>query len=94
MIRGARSMAAPTALTLYRALIPAAAGLLAPDGVLALEFGLGQGEEVAALLRAASFGRFAFRLDLNGRRRIISARPALSSALRFRSHERPAGDIF
>ncbi len=63
-------------LDAYRALIPAAAALLAPDGLLALEFGLGQGEEVAALLGAASFGRFAFRLDLNGRQRIISARPA------------------
>jgi len=63
-------------LDAYRAVIPAAAALLAPDGVLALEFGLGQGEEVAAILRAASFGRFAFRLDLNGRQRIISARLA------------------
>ena len=63
-------------LDAYRALIPAAAGLLAPDGLLALELGLGQDEDVAALLRAASFGRLAFRLDLNGRQRIISARPA------------------
>jgi len=63
-------------LDAYRAVIPAAPRLLAPDGVLALEFGLGQGEAVAALLRASSFGRFAFRLDLNGRERIILARPA------------------
>ena len=63
-------------LDAYRAVIPAASRLLAPDGVLALEFGLGQGEAVAALLRASSFGRFAFRLDLNGRERIILARPA------------------
>jgi release factor glutamine methyltransferase len=66
----------PDGLAAYRALIPAAAGLLEPQGVLALEFGLGQGEDVAALLQAASFGEFAFRLDLNGRQRIISARPA------------------
>jgi release factor glutamine methyltransferase len=65
----------PDGLDAYRVLIPAAAGLLAPEGVFALEFGLGQGEDVATLLRAASFGSFTFRLDLNGRRRIISARP-------------------
>ena len=63
-------------LDAYRALIPAAARLLAPEGLLALELGLGQGEDVAALLRAASFGRLALRLDLDGRQRIISARPA------------------
>lgn len=63
-------------LDAYRAIIPAAKGLLAQGGVLALEFGLGQGDDVAALLRAASFGEPNFRLDLNGRKRIISARRA------------------
>ncbi len=63
-------------LDAYRAIIPAARGLLAQGGVLALEFGLGQGDDVAALLRAASFGEPNFRLDLNGRKRIISARRA------------------
>lgn len=60
----------------YRAIIPAADGLLAQGGVLALEFGFGQGDDVAALLRAASFGEPNFRLDLNGRKRIICARRA------------------
>ncbi|MGO9673755.1 MAG: N5-glutamine methyltransferase family protein, partial [Methylocella sp.] len=63
-------------LDAYRAIIPAAAELLAQGGLLALEFGLGQGDDVAGLLRAASFGELNFRLDLNGRKRIISARRA------------------
>jgi len=63
-------------LDAYRAIIPAARGLLAQGGLLALEFGLGQGDDVAGLLRAESFGELNFRLDLNGRKRIISARRA------------------
>ncbi len=68
-------------LDAYRAIIPAAAGLLAQGGLLALEVGLGQGRDVAALLRGAScggafFGEPNFRLDLNGRQRIIFAHRA------------------
>lgn len=60
-------------LAAFRAIIPAAASLLAPRGVVALEFGEGQGDAVAALLREASFSNFKFRLDLGGRERIILA---------------------
>lgn len=63
-------------LDAYRAIIPAALRLLSPGGLLALEFGLGQGHDVAALLRAAGFGAADLRLDLEGRERIISARRA------------------
>ncbi len=60
-------------LDAYRAIIPAAAALLAPGGLISLEFGYGQGDDVAALLRAARFGEAEFRLDLDGRQRIVSA---------------------
>jgi release factor glutamine methyltransferase len=63
-------------LDAYRAFIPAAAVLLAPGGILALEIGSGQGYDVGALLRAALFAAPKFRLDLSGRERIISACPA------------------
>ncbi len=58
-------------LSTYRAIIPALPGLLEPHGVVALEFGLGQGKAVAALLQAASLSVFNWGLDLNGRERII-----------------------
>ncbi len=61
-------------LDAYRALIPAAARLLAPGGLVALEFGMEQGKNIAALLRIAAFSSFKFGLDLNGRDRIILAR--------------------
>lgn len=60
-------------LDAYRAIIPASAGLLAQGGLIALEFGAGQGADVAALVRAAPFTAIEFRLDLEGRQRIISA---------------------
>ncbi len=63
-------------LEAYRVLIPPAGRLLAPGGLIVLEFGAGQGENVAALLEAQSFSNLKLRLDLNGRDRIILARRA------------------
>ncbi len=60
-------------LEAFRAIVPAAARMLEGGGYVAFEFGLGQGRDVADLLRAAHFSNVNFRLDLNGRDRIISA---------------------
>ncbi|ACK50854.1 protein-(glutamine-N5) methyltransferase, release factor-specific [Methylocella silvestris BL2] len=61
-------------LDAYRAVIPTAARLLAPEGFVALEIGQGQGKDVDALLRDASFSARNFRLDLGGVERIILAK--------------------
>jgi release factor glutamine methyltransferase len=63
----------PDGLAAYRAIIPALAALMSPDGFLALELGCGQGADVAALLRDASFTDVRFQLDLGGRERIVTA---------------------
>lgn len=60
-------------LDAYRKLAPEAARLLCAGGLAVFEFGLGQGPEVVALLANAGFERAKFRLDLNGRDRIIAA---------------------
>jgi release factor glutamine methyltransferase len=61
-------------LAAYRGIIPALAALLAPGGLIALEFGLGQRAAVAELLRGARFASFEVRLDLAGHERVILAK--------------------
>ena len=64
----------PDGLVAYRRLIPQAAKLLAPDGVLALEIGQGQGNAVVDLLQQAGLevdGRFH---DLAGIERCLVAK--------------------
>jgi release factor glutamine methyltransferase len=63
-------------LSTYRAIIPPAASLLAPSGVIALEFGPGQREPVETLLRSAALEIVNLGLDLNGCERIILAKSA------------------
>lgn len=59
-------------LEIVRELIDHAADHLLPRGLLALEIGEGQGEEVAALVRASpSYGEPAIRQDLTGRDRFL-----------------------
>lgn len=60
-------------LEAYRELIPALPSLLAPGGVVALEFGIGQRRAVSALLEEARLMSVNVTLDLGGRERIISA---------------------
>ncbi len=60
-------------LAIYRRLIPAAFGVLAPDGFLVLEIGHGQAEAVHALLIAAGFAQVEFTADLQGIPRVASA---------------------
>lgn len=61
-------------LEAYRRLIPDAARLLAPDGLVALEIGQGQETAVAALLERAGFGAVAMAADLGGTIRTLLAR--------------------
>lgn len=63
-------------LDAYRALAPAIKGLLAADGVAALEFGMGQADAVAALLEAAALKPYRLVQDLGGRPRVWVARHA------------------
>lgn len=63
-------------LDAYRRLIPQACGLLAPDGLLVLEIGLGQERDVGAIATAAGFGHLETRADLAGIPRALAFRPA------------------
>jgi release factor glutamine methyltransferase len=62
-------VAGPTGLESIRALIGAVG-----SGVVALEVGAGQSAEVAALMRAAGFGRVQIRRDLAGIERVVVGR--------------------
>lgn len=59
-------------LDAYRRLIPEAAQLLAPDGVLVVEVGQGQSEEVAALLSVAGLTVHECKTDLAGIDRAVA----------------------
>lgn len=64
-------------LDAYRQLMPDVARLLRPGGRFALEIGLGQGDDVIALARAAGLAPEAVRPDLTGIGRVvIGAKPA------------------
>ena len=58
-------------LDAYRALGPILARRLAPTGWFAVEFGLGQGPEVLALLAASGLSALRLIPDLTGRERVI-----------------------
>lgn len=64
----------PDGLDAYRALAPVLARRLNPGGLALLEFGVGQGEAVADLLRAAGLDVDGFADDLSGRPRVVVAR--------------------
>ena len=61
-------------LAAYRRLVPQAAGLLAPGGLVALEVGLGQAETVAGLLTDAGLCTIGKARDLAGLDRCLLAR--------------------
>ena len=60
----------------YRAIATAAAPLLAPRGILAVELGIGQAEPVAGLIAAAELAPLALQPDLNGVPRVLVAERA------------------
>jgi release factor glutamine methyltransferase len=61
-------------LDAYRAIVPQAVRLLAPGGVLAVEVGQGQSNEVAQLMAAAGLTPIAPKADLAGIERAIAGR--------------------
>ena len=61
-------------LAAYRAIAKAAPGLLADDGMLAVELGFGQADLVAPLFAAAGLALAAAQPDLNGVPRVLIAR--------------------
>ena len=63
----------PDGLDAYRSLIPAAAAVLAPGGLLALEIGRGQAEDVEGLLTAAGLTPLRRAADLAGIERCLLA---------------------
>ncbi len=65
----------PDGLGAYRVLLPQAASLLAPEGLLALEFGIDQGNAVQRLVEAAGFTVRDIVRDLAGRQRCLIATP-------------------
>jgi len=67
-------------LDAYRALIPAAAAVLAPGGLVALEIGIGQAAAVEALLAAAGLAPIRRARDLAGVERCLLAAKARNGA--------------
>ena len=65
--------AGPDGLDLVRQIVAGARAHLAAGGLLALEIGLGQAQEVAALCRDAGFASVRVATDLTGRERIVLA---------------------
>lgn len=65
------------ALSVYRALAPAAAGLLASGGALAVEIGPALAPAVREILESAGFEGVAVVPDLAGRPRVVCARRPL-----------------
>lgn len=63
----------PDGLDVIRALIPAALHALRPDGVLLMEIGAGQFDEVARLVTDAGFTRITPHRDLAGIIRVVEA---------------------
>ena len=66
----------PDGLDAYREIVMALPRQLRPEGVAVLEHGVGQGDAVAALARAAGLQVVEMRNDLSGRSRTISLRRA------------------
>lgn len=64
----------PDGLDAYRALTGDIARLVAPRGTAVLEFGLGQGDDVAALMASAGLVADGFVHDLSGHRRCVVCR--------------------
>ena len=66
--------AGPDGLRLIRRLIAEVPAVLAPAGVLAMEIGAGQAEQVRTLFEAGGFTDIETSLDYQGHERIVSAK--------------------
>jgi release factor glutamine methyltransferase len=66
-----------TGLDGYRAVIADAHRLLAPKGILVVELGAGQAEDVAALMRSGGLAPETPKPDLSGHFRALLGRPAM-----------------
>ncbi len=66
--------AGPDGLNSYREIIPQAVDLLAPDGVLVLEIGAGQGDAVGRLMGQSGLAVMERLRDLSGTERCLVAR--------------------
>jgi release factor glutamine methyltransferase len=64
-------------LEAYRAVLPALAGLLAPDGLAIFEIGVGQRDAVAEIAEKYRLRAAGCRADLAGIDRAVSFRPVL-----------------
>lgn len=62
----------PDGLDAYRLLAPEIMRVLKPGGLFAVEFGVGQGQDVAALFAAAGAQGLRIVKDLNDRERVLS----------------------
>ena len=69
----------PDGLDAYRAIIDVLGALLKPGGLVVLEVGIGQADDVANLLGARGFGLLESRMDLGGIPRAVVARNNLQS---------------
>ncbi len=67
--------AGPDGLKSYRKIVPQAARILAPKGVLVLEIGAGQGDAVCRLMRQSGLAAIERLADLSGTKRCLVARP-------------------
>lgn len=65
------------ALAAYRRILDAAAGVLAPRGLLVVEVGAGRAEEVAVLAQRGGWSEVARRRDLGGIERALGFRRAV-----------------
>jgi release factor glutamine methyltransferase len=63
-------------LDAYRAIIPALAALLAPDGMAVLEVGAGQADSVTRIAERSGLAAIGRRKDLGGIERALSFKPA------------------
>jgi len=66
--------AGPDGLKCFRVLVPQAARILAPEGLLVLEIGIGQGDEVTRLIGDAGLAEIERIADLSGIERCLAAR--------------------
>lgn len=64
-------------LSAYRAILRGARDYLSAEGRVIVEFGAGQGAEVAAIAWAAGWSDTTFRADLGGRDRVLVAKSPL-----------------
>lgn len=62
----------PDGLAVIRRIVAEASRFLAPGGVLAIEVGAGQAEEVRRVFEASSFREIATRQDYGGHERVVS----------------------